>query len=636
MSRHALRRQKTIVTMIVTVKITVNGNPEQPARGLLTRFRVGAMRSGCRPAPPGGPSPKMPYVITQSCCKDASCTAVCPVNCIHPRLDEATFTTAESLYIDPDACIECGACVEECPVDAIIADNELLDSQSRYLDISSAYFQGRAHSADDLRMTVLHSGSDLSGIRVAVVGSGPAGMYAVWELLEHRGVAVDVYDRSWTPFGLIRTGVAPDHPETKAITDLFERAARKPNVTMHLGVEVGTHVSHEELAGAYSAVIYATGASANRTTGLPGAHLDGVHSATGFVGWYNGDPNHADLAFNLSRERAVIIGNGNVAIDIARVLLTDPAELIHTDIAEHALKALSKSNIREVVIVGRRGPAQAAYTNSELIALLDLPGVDVIIDPADAVIDPVTAEQLARADVEPAARLKADLIGEISRRPATGATRRIVLKFRRSPTRFCGAEKLSSVRLARNTLVSNGDGQISVHTGPESDELSTGLVFEAVGHHGVPIKGVPFDVARAVVPNHQGRALASPGGESLPGVYVTGWIKRGPSGVIGSNKRCARETVAHLVADVAAGVVVPAPHQSGFRELLRQRQPNAIGFDGWRRIDAAERRAGHRAGRPRIKFTGAAAMLRAATPEGQYLPDRPGMNESTRGSHTHQ
>lgn len=577
----------------------------------------------------------MPYVITQSCCKDASCTAVCPVNCIHPRLDETAFTTAESLYIDPDACIDCGACVEECPVDAIVADDELTDSQVRYLDISSAYFRNRAHSSADLRMTVLRHSADLSGFRVAVVGSGPAAMYAVWELLEHKGVAVDVYDRSWAPFGLIRTGVAPDHPDTKSIIDLFGRAARKPNVTMHLGVEVGTHVSHEELSSAHSAVIYATGASTSRTTGLPGEHLDGVHSATGFVGWYNSNPDHTDVAFNLSGERAIVIGNGNVALDVARVLLTEPAELRHTDIAEHALEALSKSAIREVVIVGRRGPAQAAYTNSELIALLDLPGVDVIIDPADAVIDPVTAEQLARPDVEPAARLKADLAEEISRRPTTGATRRIVFKYRCSPTRFCGAEQLASIHLARNTLVSGADGQVSVQTGPESEELSAGLVFESVGHRGVPIEGLPFDVARGVVPNHQGRVLASPGGESLPGVYVTGWIKRGPTGVIGSNKRCARETVAHLVADAAAGVIVPAPDQSAFRQLLRQRQPNAIGFDGWLRIDAAERRTGQRAGRPRIKFTEAAAMLRAATQEGRY-PDRSSMNEGTRGSYTHQ
>jgi ferredoxin--NADP+ reductase len=554
------------------------------------------------------------------------------VNCIHPRLDDTAFTTAESLYIDPDACIDCGACVEECPVGAIVADDELTDSQARYLDISSAYFRSRAHSDDDLRMTVLRPSADLTGFRVAVVGSGPAGMYAVWELLEHQGIAVDVYDRSWAPFGLIRTGVAPDHPGTKKITTLFERAARKPNVTMHLGVEVGTHVSHEELSAAHSAVIYATGASATRTTRLPGEHLDGVHSATKFVGWYNGDPDHADLVLNLSGERAVIIGNGNVALDVARVLLTDPAELIHTDIAEHALKALGKSTIREVVIVGRRGPAQAAYSSPELIALLDLPGVDVIIDPADTVIDPATAEQLSQSDVEPAARLKAALAEEISRRPPTGATRRIVFKYRRSPTRFCGANKLSSVRLARNTLVPNGDGSISVQTGPESDELSTGLVLEAVGHRGVAVKGVPFDVVRGVIPNHQGRVLASPGGEPLPGVYVTGWIKRGPSGVIGSNKRCARETVTQLVADAATGVVVAAPDQSDFRELLRRRQPNTIGFDGWRRIDAAETRAGQRRGRPRIKFTEAAAMLRAATGDGQYSPDQSGTNDSARGS----
>lgn len=552
----------------------------------------------------------MPYVITQSCCNDASCTTVCPVNCIHPRLDEAAFINAESLYIDPDACIECGACADECPVDAIVLDEQLSDSQTRYQQISSNYYLSHPHTTEDLRMTFMRPAVGLPEISVAVVGSGPAAMYAVWELLEHSGVEVHVYDRALTPFGLIRNGVAPDHPATKSIIETFARAARKPNVTMHLGVEVGHHVTHEELAAAHSAVIYATGASTDRSTGVPGTELPGVHSATQFVGWYNGSPDHAGLEFDLSGERAVIIGNGNVALDVARVLVSDPDRLARTDIADHALKALRDSNIREVVVVGRRGPAQAAYTGPELIALLDLPGVDVVIDPGDAAIDVVTAAQLALPEVEPSTRLKADLAVEISQRAPTGARRRIVLRYLSSPTRFTGDGQLSEVHLARNTLIRGIDGDVQAEQGPESGSLATGLVFESVGHRGRPVRGVPFDSRRAVIPNRGGRVLAEPDGDVIAGVYVTGWIKRGPSGVIGSNKRCARETVGNLVADVLSTVIAPAPARAEFDRLLQSRQPNVIDFQGWQRIDEAERLAGHRAGRPRVKLTSDAAMLR--------------------------
>ncbi|WP_319453865.1 MULTISPECIES: FAD-dependent oxidoreductase [unclassified Mycobacterium] len=556
----------------------------------------------------------MPYVITQSCCNDASCTAACPVDCIHPRIDDDAFTSAESLYIDPEACIDCGACVEQCPVDAIVADDELAPSQQRFLDISVAYFSARPIPLGTRPRPLPRPATDLTGVRVAVVGTGPAAMYAVWELLEHRGVEVELYDRALTPYGLIRSGVAPDHPATKAVMATFERAARKPNVTMHFGVEVGTHVSHDELLAHHSAVIYATGAAQDRESGVPGAQLRGVHSAIEFVGWYNGDPARVDATFDLSGERAVVIGNGNVAIDVARILLTDPDTLASTDIADHALAALRHSNIREVVLLGRRGPAQAAYTNPELMALLDLPDVDVIVDPEEATLDELTRDDLACASAEPAMRLKAQLAQEISARPSTGAAKRIVLRYLASPIRFGGDDTVSTVHVARNSLVRADDGTLRAKAGAEVESLDASLVLQSVGYRGAAIAGVPFDDAHAVIPNRAGRVLTNADGTAVPRTYVTGWIKRGPSGVIGSNKRCARETVGCLLDDVANGLIPPAPECTALLDLLAGRRPEAFGYAGWSRIDVAERLAGRGSSRPRVKFTDVDGLRRAARP----------------------
>ena len=556
----------------------------------------------------------MPYVITQSCCNDASCTAVCPVDCIHPRMDDAAFTSAESLYIDPDACIDCGACVEQCPVDAIVADDELSPSQQRYLDISTAYFTARPIPLGARPRPVPSPATDLTGVRVAVVGTGPAAMYAVWELLEHRGVEIELYDRALTPYGLIRAGVAPDHPATKAVVATFERAARKSNVTMHFGVEVGTHLSNEELLAHHSAVIYATGAAQDRGSGVPGAELRGVHSATEFVGWYNGDPARSDATFDLSGKRAVIIGNGNVAVDVARILLTDPERLATTDIADHALAALRDSNVREVVLLGRRGPAQAAYTNPELMALMEMSDVDVVADSLEAMLDDLSREDLAREGSEPAMRLKAQLAQEISARSPTGAGKRIVLRYLASPIRFDGDDTVSSVHIARNSLARADDGTLRAQSGPGLEVIDTGLVLQSVGYRGTAIPGVPFDDDHAIIPNRAGRVLTHPGGAAVPRTYVTGWIKRGPSGVIGSNKRCARETVACLLEDVADGLVPPAQERTALLDLLGSRRPAGFGYAGWSRIDVAEQLAGRGEGRPRIKFTDVDGLLRAAAP----------------------
>jgi ferredoxin/flavodoxin---NADP+ reductase len=554
----------------------------------------------------------VPYVITQACCNDASCTAVCPVDCIHPRMDDAAFTTTESLYIDPETCIDCGACVEQCPVDAIVVDDLLSAGQQRYVDISKAYFALRPVPPAVPRLPVAAPTRDLTGIRVAVVGTGPAAMYAVWELLEHRGVEVELYDRAVTPYGLIRSGVAPDHPATKAVMTTFERAARKRQVTMHLGVDVGTRVTNDDLLAHHSAVIYATGAARDRESLVPGGQLAGVHSATEFVGWYNGHPEHADRKFDLSGERAVVIGNGNVAIDVARILLADPEGLAATDIADHALSALRRSNVHEVVVLGRRGPAQAAYTNPELMALLDLPDVDVVIDPLDVAFDELTSAELRSPGVEPAMRTKALLAQELSAQGPSGATKRIVFRYLTSPVRFEGDDAVSSVRVARNTLVRAEDGSVRAQSGDESGSIPTGLVFQSVGYRGTAVPGVPFDESRAIIPNRAGRVLAHHDGPQVPRLYVTGWIKRGPTGVIGTNKRCAKETVAHLLEDVTSGLIPAASERAGLVDLLARKAPDELGYADWSRIDVAERLAGRESGRPRTKFTDVDALRRAA------------------------
>jgi ferredoxin/flavodoxin---NADP+ reductase len=556
----------------------------------------------------------VPYVITQSCCNDASCTTVCPVDCIHPRMDDTAFTTTESLYIDPDACIDCGACVEQCPVDAIVADDLLSATQQRFLDISTAYFAARPAPVPQRHQPVAQPAQDLTGIRVAIVGTGPAAMYAAWELLAHRGVELELYDRAITPYGLIRAGVAPDHPATKAVTTMYERAARKRNVNMHLGVEVGSRLTNDDLLAHHSAVIYATGAARDRGARIPGEHLDGVHSATEFVGWYNGHPDYADRTFDLSGERAVIVGNGNVAIDVARVLLLDPDRLATTDIADHALDTLRHSNIREVVVLGRRGPAQAAYTSPELIALLDLPDVDVVVDPIEATLDELSAAELNGPSAEPAMRTKALLAQELSLRPPTGAAKRIVFRYLTSPVRFDGGEALSSVHVTRNELVRASDGSVRAERRPGSESIPTSLVFEAVGYRGSAVAGVPFDEASGSIPHRAGRVLTDPDGAVAPRLYVTGWIKRGPSGVIGTNKRCAKETVECLLEDVANGLIPAAGDRAGLVDLLARRAPDALGYHDWSRIDVAERLAGRGSGRPRVKFTDVDALRQAAAP----------------------
>jgi ferredoxin--NADP+ reductase len=555
------------------------------------------------------------YVITQNCCNDASCVSICPVNCIHPRPDEPGFATAEMLYIDPTTCIACGACVDVCPVDAISADVDLTEGTERYLQINAHYYTNSAHSTYSSAQGAPRRPSvevtEPGPLRVAIVGSGPAGSYAAEELLDRTDVEVEVtmLERLPVPWGLARFGVAPDHQATKAVTASFEATARRSGLDLLLSVEVGEHVTHDELLAHHHAVIYAVGAPADRPLGIPGEELPGSHPATDMVGWYNGHPEATHHRFELSGDRAVVIGNGNVALDVARILTSDVETLVRTDIADHALASLAKSSIREVVVLGRRGPAQAAFTIPELVGLADSE-VDVLVDPAEAALDPLTEAQL---DPEEMAALKATLIGEIADHAPTGDRKRIVLRFLAAPVEILGDDRVRGVRVARTQLRESEGHTVARPTGT-TDDIACGLVLRAAGFRGRPVPGLPFDDDSGTLPQRQGRVLDSERGEAMVGVYATGWIKRGPSGVLGTNRPCAAETVQSLLDDYASGALLPPTQDHGaLRDLVAQRRPEALDLSGWHAIDRLEQASASGTNRPRVKVTSIEEMVQIAT-----------------------
>jgi ferredoxin--NADP+ reductase len=431
----------------------------------------------------------------------------------------------------------------------------------------------------------------MAPLRVAVVGSGPAGFYASGALLAADiPVEVDMLERLPTPWGLVRLGVAPDHPKIKSVSRAFERIAAQPGFRFLGNVEVGRDLSHEELLGHYDAVVYAVGAQADRRMGIPGEDLPGSWPATEFVAWYNGHPDFQGLEFDLSHERAVVIGNGNVAVDVARMLALTPEELAPTDTTDAAIEALSANGIKEIVMVGRRGPAQAAFTTPELQELGELAGADVIVDPADFEgAEPLDTNAQRNLEV---------LRGYAAREPA-GKPRRLVLRFFRSPTRLLGDERVEGVELVRNEL----DESLRAVPTDELETLEAGIVFRSVGYRGVQLQGVPFDEHTGTVPNEQGRVA--------PGVYVAGWIKRGPSGVIGTNKKDATETVDALLADLHDAPRKGRPADEVDR-LLLERGVRLVLYPGWTAIDELERAAGEKLGRPRVKLCTWDELLEAA------------------------
>jgi ferredoxin/flavodoxin---NADP+ reductase len=446
------------------------------------------------------------------------------------------------------------------------------------------------------------------GIRIAIVGLGPSGAYAAGHLLGNSEVdyRVDVFEKLPTPWGLVRAGVAPDHPNIKAVTRIYEKIAEHPRLTYFGNVELGRHITRDELLARYHAVIYAVGTPGDRPMSIPGEELPGSAAATSFVGWYNGHPDHRDEQFDLSSRRAVVIGNGNVAIDVARMLTLAPAELARTDIADHALAALERSRIEEVVVVGRRGPEQAAFTNPELRELGELADVDVAIDPLEVSVPPQFREQ----EPSKTAERNLALLREYATRPR-GAGKRIALRFLLSPTRIVGDERVEGVELVRNILERGADGSLRARPTGAHGVVPTGLLLRAIGYRGKPIPGVPFDERRGVIANERGRVIGPDGSHTRE--YVVGWAKRGPSGVIGTNKKCALDTVRVLTQDLAAGLLATPLHGAPAVEaLLRSRRPDLIGYADWETIDAHELAAGERAGRPRVKLTRVDEMVDVA------------------------
>ena len=436
-----------------------------------------------------------------------------------------------------------------------------------------------------------------SPLRVAVVGSGPAGFYAAAALLaSDLGVEVDLLERLPTPWGLVRLGVAPDHPNIKAVSRAFEKTAAHAGFRFFGNVEVGRDVTHEELTRLYDAVLYSVGAQTDRSLGIPGEELPGSWAATEFVAWYNGHPDYQHLSFDLSGERAVVIGNGNVALDVARMLALTPAELATTDTTDAAIEAINAAGIREILVVGRRGPVQAAWTPVEVGELGELAGADILVDRADLELDDASAAELEAAP--PTVKRNVEHLRDYAARDPAGKPRAIRLRFLRSPVAILGEERVEAIELVRNELV---EGR-AVATG-ETETVPCGIVFRSVGYLGVPLPGVPFDERSRTIPNEGGRVAA--------GVYCAGWIKRGPSGVIGTNKKDATETVERLLEDARAEALPPREGGS-LEELLADRGVEAVLYEGWQSIDAAERAAGEPHGRPRVKLVTWDDLLAAA------------------------
>ena len=458
---------------------------------------------------------------------------------------------------------------------------------------------------------------DKPQLRIAVVGSGPAGFYATGQLLSYAdaAVSVDLYDRLATPWGLVRAGVAPDHPKIKTVTRVYEKTAQHPDFRFLGNVEVGRDVSHAQLIGHYDAVLYAIGTASDRRLGIPGEDLPGSVPATEFVAWYNGHPDYPDHEFDLTTKRAVVIGNGNVAIDVARMLVLSNEELAVTDTADHAIEALRDSQVEEVILLGRRGPAQAAFTNPELRELADLVEADVIIDPAQMELDAGSRAYLESDAADITEKRNVEVLRAYANTPPSGKPKRIVLRFLASPVEILGDDRVTGVVIERNELVASNDGSLRARPTGERETIETGLVMRSIGYVGTPLAGVPFDERRSTLLNERGRVLDPSSGTPLAGVYAAGWIKRGPSGVIGTNKKDAQETTSLLLADFAAGLL-PAPDGTP-DELIEELRANGtviVEYDGWMRIDEHERSSGEPRGRPRVKLVRHEDLLaRAAT-----------------------
>jgi ferredoxin--NADP+ reductase len=459
-------------------------------------------------------------------------------------------------------------------------------------------------------------GTEGQPLRVAVIGAGPAGFYTAEHLFRRQDVVVqvDLYDRLPTPYGLVRFGVAPDHQKIKNVTAAFDKTASHPGFRFFGHIELGKDVTIEDLRTHYHQIVYTTGAQTDRRMGIPGEDLQGSHPATDFVAWYNGHPDYREHRFDLSRERVAVVGVGNVAVDVVRILCRTHDELAATDISDDALAALRESRVREVYLLGRRGPAQAAFTNPEIRELGELPGADVT-----AVPDEVELDALARAELEKSGDRstlkKVEILREYARRTLGGKPRTLTVRFLVSPVALHGGEsgEVAGLRLVKNELHATAAGTLQARPTDRFEELPVGLVFRSVGYRGVPIPGVPFHDAWGVILNDKGRVLEPDSREPRLGEYAAGWIKRGPTGVIGTNKPDAADTVACMLEDVIRDrVLAPSePEPGAALALVQQRQPQYLSWPDWQRLDELEVARGRASGRPRVKFTRVEDMLAA-------------------------
>ncbi len=539
----------------------------------------------------------MAYVVTQGCIdnKHTNCVDVCPV--------EAFREGPDMLYIDPTVCIDCNACLTECPERAIFPQSAVPEDMVQFIELNAEKAKEFPVIRESIDKQASTQESALTG-RFAVVGSGPSGFYAAEAILKQMPTAeVDIFERLPTPFGLVRFGVAPDHPRIKSVSAGFERIAESPQVRFFGNVNIGEDISTEELRQHYHSVVYATGGSKSRALTIPGADLNNIFGSSEFVGWYNGHPDHQSLSPSLSQERAAIIGIGNVALDIARILLLPAEELKQTDIADGALAAITDSNVNEVCLIARRGAMQAAFTPKELEQLMGIESIDLLVNPDDLILDAESTAQLELPEFSEAKQNMA-LLHEIANRTPSQdpARKRIRFVFCHQPLEISEANGTRNINLGVNELQRDDSGRVQAVATGKTEQLEVGLVINATGYQGQAVGDLPFDEKRGVIANDQSRVET---GEK-PQDYVAGWIKRGASGVIGSNKHCATETVQELVKNLSedSGTI-----ESDITDLLQSRAVNFIDFEDWKLLDAYEQEQGKKEGRPRRKETDVKRML---------------------------
>jgi ferredoxin--NADP+ reductase len=425
-------------------------------------------------------------------------------------------------------------------------------------------------------------------------------------------VEVDMFDRLPSPFGLVRAGVAPDHQKYKTVTRVYDKNARMPNFRFYGLVEYGKHLHLDDLKRHYHQVVFTTGAQTDRNMNIPGEDLIGSHSATDFVAWYNGHPDYRDFDFDLSGERVAVVGIGNVAVDVARLLSKTPGELSATDMADHAIEAMSKSGVREIIMLGRRGPAQAAFTTPEIKEMGELEDAEFFVAPEDMQLDPVSQAQVER--VKDRTTMKnLEILRSYTEQSSGKKSKSVRLRFLVSPVEILGDEngRVKGMKVVKNKLVQTEDGYIKAEATGEVETLDVSLVFRSVGYRGVPLPGIPFNDSWGTIANNKGRIVSDESSEPLPGLYTAGWIKRGPTGVIGTNKVDAQETVSCMIEDVRNGLIADpeAPGIEVAANLVRDRQPDLVDYNDWSVIDAEELARGEKSNRPRVKLTSVEEML---------------------------